>query len=162
MKKFTFIILVLISLATFSQTKMRPIEELINEKDSGWPFAYAKWLCWTLQWKCKKGATKRKCILFTQRSPPKGRRMDAWLQLSPTAWITPVSSTHWFTRNNILKLWSPFRSISSAIRWMRNGCQDRLIPLKIKQRINRSSWSWHPWSSHLLLLLDWKGNFWVA
>lgn len=38
MKKFTFIILVLVSLTTFSQTKMRPIEELINENDSGWPF----------------------------------------------------------------------------------------------------------------------------
>lgn len=38
MKKFTFIILVLVSLTTFSQTKLRPIEELINENDSGWPF----------------------------------------------------------------------------------------------------------------------------
>ena len=43
MKKFTFIILVLISLTTFSQTKMRPIEELINENDSGWPFV-TEWI----------------------------------------------------------------------------------------------------------------------
>jgi hypothetical protein len=37
MKKFAFIILLLFSQTTFSQTKMRPIEELINETDSGWP-----------------------------------------------------------------------------------------------------------------------------
>lgn len=43
MKKFTFIILALISLSTFSQTKMRPIEELINENDSGWPFV-TEWI----------------------------------------------------------------------------------------------------------------------
>ena len=37
MKKFSIIILTLVSLITFSQTKMRPIEELINESDSSWP-----------------------------------------------------------------------------------------------------------------------------
>ncbi len=37
MKKFAFIILIIFSQTTFSQTKMRPIEELINETDSSWP-----------------------------------------------------------------------------------------------------------------------------
>lgn len=43
MKKFSIIILTLVSLTTFSQTKMRPIEELINESDSGWPFV-TEWI----------------------------------------------------------------------------------------------------------------------
>nr|WP_315238970.1 DUF2625 family protein [uncultured Flavobacterium sp.] len=43
MKKYTIIITVLISLTTFSQTKMRSIEELINENDSGWPFV-TEWI----------------------------------------------------------------------------------------------------------------------
>ena len=41
MKKCSIIILTLVALTTFSQTKMRPIEELINESDSGWPFVTA-------------------------------------------------------------------------------------------------------------------------
>ena len=41
--KFTFITLVLISLTTFSQTNMRPVEELIIENDSGWPFV-TEWI----------------------------------------------------------------------------------------------------------------------
>ena len=43
MKKITFIILVIFSQSIFSQTKMRPIEELINETDSGWPFV-TEWI----------------------------------------------------------------------------------------------------------------------
>lgn len=43
MKKYTFIISILTSLTTFSQTKMRPIEELINENDSGWSFV-TEWI----------------------------------------------------------------------------------------------------------------------
>lgn len=38
MKIFSTIILTFITLTTFSQTKMRTVEELINEKDSGWPY----------------------------------------------------------------------------------------------------------------------------
>jgi hypothetical protein len=38
MKIFPIITLVLLTLPTFSQTKMRTVEELINEKDSGWPY----------------------------------------------------------------------------------------------------------------------------
>ena len=43
MKKLIFIILSFITLTTFAQTKMRPIEELINTKDSGWPFV-TEWI----------------------------------------------------------------------------------------------------------------------
>lgn len=38
MKIFSIIILTFITFTTFSQTKMRTVEELINEKDSGWPY----------------------------------------------------------------------------------------------------------------------------
>jgi hypothetical protein len=43
MKNILLITLSLITLTTFSQTKMRPIEELINENDSGWPFV-TEWI----------------------------------------------------------------------------------------------------------------------
>ena len=43
MKKITFIILVIFSQSIFSQTKMRAIEELINQSDSGWPFV-SEWI----------------------------------------------------------------------------------------------------------------------
>lgn len=43
MKKSLILILSFITLTTFSQTKMRPIEELINENDSGWPFV-TEWI----------------------------------------------------------------------------------------------------------------------
>jgi hypothetical protein len=43
MNKLSFIILTLISLTAFSQTKLRPVEELIDEKDSGWPLV-TEWI----------------------------------------------------------------------------------------------------------------------
>jgi len=43
MKKFSIILLTLVSLTTFSQTNMRPIEALINESDSGWPLV-TEWI----------------------------------------------------------------------------------------------------------------------
>ncbi|MEO8517470.1 MAG: DUF2625 domain-containing protein [Flavobacterium sp.] len=38
MRIFSTIILTLVTFTTFSQTKMKEVNELINEKDSGWPF----------------------------------------------------------------------------------------------------------------------------
>lgn len=38
MKKTSTLILFFLTLTTFSQTKMRAIDELINENDSGWPY----------------------------------------------------------------------------------------------------------------------------
>lgn len=43
MNKYTFIFLVLFTVTTFSQTKMRPIEELINESDFGWHYV-SEWV----------------------------------------------------------------------------------------------------------------------